>query len=162
MALVHCRAASENAFFVLLAKAKARLKNPRTWKRRKERKREEGGRGQECGGEGAEIKFVSALKGEKVQSALHFFSPLISENILFFPHVVFFLAFLIPPIQAHVRKWQIRGAVAPRKGPTWCDPKAARAARDPRPGAASTPPILYPATPPESSARSHYIVLKFP
>lgn len=92
MALVHGRAASENAFFVLLAKAKARLKNPRTWKRRKERKREGGGGGQECVGEEAEIKFVSALKGEKLQSALHFFLPpkVISENILSFPHVVFF------------------------------------------------------------------------
>lgn len=76
MALVHGRAASENAFFVLLAKAKQGCKIPELGSGgRKERKREGGGRGQECVGEGAEIKVVSALKKKKKYN-LHFtFTP---------------------------------------------------------------------------------------
>lgn len=61
--------------FCAFGQSQARLKNPRTWKRRKERKREGGGRGQECVGEGAEIKFVSALKGEKYNLHRTFFTP---------------------------------------------------------------------------------------
>lgn len=83
--------------FCAFGQSQARLKNPRTWKRRKERKREGGGRGQECVGEGAEIKFVSALRGEKYN--LHctfFFNKVISKNILSFPHVVFFPCILNP------------------------------------------------------------------
>lgn len=84
--------------FCAFGPSQARLKNPRTWKRRKEGKKEGRGRerGQECGGEGAEIKFVSALRGKKY--AFHFFfSPnVIFGNILSFPHVIFPLAFLIP------------------------------------------------------------------
>lgn len=72
MALVHGRAASENAFFVLLAKTKQgwKKKNPRTWKRRKEGKKEGKGGGGESGmcrgGGGSKIRLCIE---DKVQSA---------------------------------------------------------------------------------------------
>lgn len=109
------------------------------------------------GGGGNKIRLCT--KGGKSIICIALFFPLISENILSFPHVVFFLAFLIPAIQKHVRKWQIRGAVAPRKRPTWRDPTAARAARDPRLAASSTRPILSPAIPPENSPAIRKVTL---
>lgn len=110
--------------FCAFGQNQARLKNPRTWKRRKEGKKEGkgGGRGQECGGEGAEIKVVSALK-EEVQSAFHFFfSEVISENILSVPHVIFFLAFLISAMPRTREEVTSEGRGSFARGPTWRDP----------------------------------------
>ena len=84
--------------FCAFGPSQARLKNPRTWKRRKEGKKEGRGRerGQECGGEGAEIKFVPALRGTEICISLFLFPNVIFGNILSFPHAIFPLAFLIP------------------------------------------------------------------
>lgn len=114
MALVHGRAASENAFFVLLAKAKQGCKIPELGSGgRKERKREGGGRGQECVGEGAEIKVVSALKKKKSTICISLFTPPpIFENILSVPHVIFFSC--IFNLRHAKNTWQVRGVVALR------------------------------------------------
>lgn len=83
--------------FCAFGQSQARLQNPRTWKRRKEGKKE--GRGRErsgmCrGGGGNKIRLCT--KGKKKKYNLHFtfFPPLIFENILSVPHVIF-LASLI-------------------------------------------------------------------
>lgn len=84
--------------FCAFGQSQARLKNPRTWKRRKEGKKE--GRGRERsgmwrGGGGNKIRLCTKVEKKN----LHFSPPppkVIFGNILSVGHMLFFLAFLIP------------------------------------------------------------------
>lgn len=75
------------------------------------------------GGGGNKIRLRT--KGGKKKYNLHFtFFPLTFENVLSVPHVIFFFFFasLISATPGTREGVAVRGAVAPRRAPTWRDP----------------------------------------